>query len=126
MLLEVFLDCLLGFADVNGEKNEAFGSEFIAHFVYESGFVGTKAAPSGPEFEQNHFAFDRTVVEFFAGGRCGGKVPGGCLVFGASGETESAYKQSGGEYSTEEDGSHAHGEKIAQIGEHGLDDRDWS
>jgi len=81
MLLEILLDGLLGFADVNGEKNQPFGSEFLADFVHESRFFRAVAAPSGPELQQNHFALDGIVVEFFAGGGCGGKVRGGFLVF---------------------------------------------
>ena len=55
MLLEVFLDGFPGFADVNGEKDEALGREFFADFVHEGGFIGAEAAPGGPEFEQNDF-----------------------------------------------------------------------
>ena len=47
------------------------------------------------------------------------------FIFGPGGEAEGANKQGGGKCAAEEEGSHAHGEKIAQNGGQGLGDRDW-
>src|SRR5438034_6836252 len=59
VLFEVFLDRFLGFTDVDSEKNEPFGGEFLADLVDEGGFVRAVAAPSGPEFKQSYLALDR-------------------------------------------------------------------
>src|SRR5205807_6564110 len=126
MLLKILLDGLFGFADVNGEKDEALGREFFADFVNEGGFVGAEAAPGGPELEQGHFALDGIVGELFAGGRGGGKVRSGFLVLGTGGKAERADQQGGGKCAAEEDSSHAHGVKIAQIEGEGLrNTADW-
>lgn len=106
-------------------RNQAFGGEFFADLVHEGGFVGAKAAPGGPEFEQRHFAFDRRVGEFFAGGGCRGKARSGFLFVRGRGKAQGGEEHGDGECAAEEDGSHAHGQKIAQIGEQGLEDRDW-
>ena len=114
MLLQIFLDGFLGFADVDGEKNEALGAKFLTDFVHEGGFVSAKAAPGGPEFEESHFAFDGVVREFLACGGCGGKVRSGFFVLGAGGKTESAEEQCSGECTAEENDSNAHAGKLAQ------------
>lgn len=88
MLVEVFLDGFPGFADVNREKDEAFGRKLFADFVDEGRFVGAEAAPGGPEFEERDFAFDGFVGELLSCGGCGGKVRSGFLVLGTGGETE--------------------------------------
>ena len=82
MLLEIFFDGLPGFADVDGKEDEAFIGELKADFVDEGGFVGAEAAPSGPEFEEDDFAFDGVVSELFAGGSDGVEVRGGLFVLG--------------------------------------------
>jgi hypothetical protein len=66
MLVEIFLDGLFGFADVDGEEKESFGGEVMTDFIDEGGFVGAEAAPGGPEFEKDDFALDGGVIEFFA------------------------------------------------------------
>ena len=123
MLLEIFLDGLLGFADVNGENDQAFGGKLFADFVNEGRFVGAEAAPGGPELEQRHFALDGFVGELLAGGSGGGKVRSGFLVLGTGGETESADEQGRTKCAAEDDSSHAHGAKIAQIESEGLGER---
>jgi hypothetical protein len=75
MLVEIFLDGFLGFAHVDGEKDQSFASKLMADLVDEGGFVSAEAAPGGPEFEQDDFAFDGVIGEFFAGG--GGGVEAG-------------------------------------------------
>ena len=81
MLLEIFFDSLFGFADVDGEEDEAFIGEFVADFVDEGGFVGAEAAPSSPEFEEDDFAFDGVVGELFAGRSSSVEARGGLFVF---------------------------------------------
>ncbi len=44
MLLEIFFDGFPGFADVDGEEDEAFAGELMADLVDEGGFVGAEAA----------------------------------------------------------------------------------
>src|SRR5439155_844610 len=83
VLFEVFLDRFLGFTDVDSEKNEPFGGEFLADLVDEGGFVRAVAAPSGPEFKQSYLALDGPIGELFAGRRGGGKTRGGFLFVGA-------------------------------------------
>ncbi len=83
MLLEIFFDGFPGFADVDGEEDEAFCGELMADLVDEGGFVSAEAAPGGPEFEEDDFAFDGVVGEFFAGGGDGVEVRGRLLVLGA-------------------------------------------
>ena len=83
MLLEIFFDGFPGFADVDSEEDEAFAGELMADLVDEGGFVGAKAAPGGPEFEKDDFAFDGVVGEFFAGGGDGVEVRGRLLVLEA-------------------------------------------
>jgi len=82
MLLEIFFDGFPGFADVDGEEDEAFAGELMADLVDEGGFVGAEAAPGGPEFEKNDFAFDGVVGEFFAGGGDGVEARGRLFVLG--------------------------------------------
>jgi hypothetical protein len=77
VLFEVFLDRFLGFTDVESEKNEPFGGEFLADLVDEGGFVRAVAALSGPEFKQSYLALDGPIGELFAGRRGGGKTRGG-------------------------------------------------
>jgi len=83
MLLEIFFDGFLGFADVDGEEDEAFAGELMADLVDEGGFVGAEAAPGGPEFEKDDFAFDGFVGELFAGSGDGVEVRGRLLVLEA-------------------------------------------
>ena len=83
MLLEIFFDGFPGFADVDSEEDEALVREFVADFVDEGGFVGAEAAPGGPEFEEDDFALDGFVGEFFASGGDGVEVRGRLLVLGA-------------------------------------------
>jgi len=89
MLLEIFFDGFLGFTDIDRKKDEAFGGELLADFIEESSFVGTVAAPSGPELEENDFAFDGIVGELFAGRGSGIEARGRLFVFGASDKAES-------------------------------------
>src|SRR5690348_5766540 len=120
MLLEIFLDSLFGFADVNSEKDQALGCKLFPDFVDKGRFIGAEAAPCGPELEQRHFALDGIVGELFAGGGCGGKMRSGFFVLGAGCKTESVDQQSGAKCAAEEDNSHAHGRKITQNGDEGL------
>jgi len=83
MLLEIFLDGFPGFADVDGEKDEALDGELMADLVDEGGFVGAEATPGGPEFEEDDLAFDGVVGEFFAGGGDGVEAWGGLFVLRA-------------------------------------------
>jgi hypothetical protein len=53
----------------------------MADFVDEGGFVGAEAAPGGPKFEEDDFAFDGFVGELFAGGGDGVEARGGLFVF---------------------------------------------
>ena len=96
MLLEIFFDGFPGFADVDSEEDEAFAGEFMADLVDEGGFVSTEAAPSGPEFEEDDFAFDGVVSELFAGGSDGVEVRGGLFVLG-HGERANGHKKQDGE-----------------------------
>ncbi len=80
MLLKIFFDGFPGLADVDGKEDEAFVSELVADFVDEGGFVGAEAAPGGPEFEEDDFAFDGVVGELFAGGGGGVEARGGLFV----------------------------------------------
>ena len=57
MLFEIFFDGFLGFADVDGKKNEALRSEFLADFVDEGSFIGAVTAPGGPKFEKSNATF---------------------------------------------------------------------
>src|SRR5258708_37403579 len=108
MLLEIFFDGLFGFADVDGEEDEALAGELMADFVDEGGFVGAEAAPSGPEFEEDDFAFDGFVGEFFSGG-CGGvEAGGGLFVLGGGERAKSGNNQYAGDCSPQEDGSGRH------------------
>ena len=80
MLLEVFLDGFFGLADVDGKKDEAFVGELVADLVNEGGFFDAVAAPGGPEFEEDDFAFDGVVGELFAGGGGGVEAWSGLFV----------------------------------------------
>jgi len=88
MLLEILLDGFLGFADIDGQKEQSFAGEIMADLVDEAGFVGAVAAPSGPKFEQNNFPFDGVVGELFAAR--GGGIESGrrFLVLGRSHQAE--------------------------------------
>ena len=81
VLLEVFLDGLFRFADVNGKEDQAFIGEFVANFVDEGSFVGAEATPGSPEFEEGDFAFDGFVGEFFARRGHGVEAGRGLFVF---------------------------------------------
>src|SRR5262249_10742562 len=67
VLLEIFLNDLLGFADVDRQNNQAFVAVLFVEFVYVIGFGDAEFAPGRPEFEEDDFAFDAGIVEFFAG-----------------------------------------------------------
>ncbi len=96
MLVEIFFDGFFGFADVDGEKDEAFVGELVADLVDEGGFVGAEAAPGGPEFEEDDLAFDGFVGELFAGGSGGVEARGGLLVLGGGQGAERGEEQNGG------------------------------
>jgi len=83
MLFEIFLDGFFGFADVDGEENEALAGELVADLVDERGFIRTKTAPGGPEFKQDDLAFNGFVVEFFTGSGGGAEAGRGLFVLGA-------------------------------------------
>jgi hypothetical protein len=93
MLFEIFFDGFLGFADVDGEEDEAFVGELVADFVDEGSFVGAEAAPGGPEFEEDDFSFDGVVGELFAGGGGGVEARGGLFVLGSGKRAESRKNQ---------------------------------
>jgi hypothetical protein len=116
VLFEIFFDGFLGFADVDGKKNEALRSEFLADFVDEGSFIGAITAPGGPKLEQRHFSLDGIVCEFFTGGGHRGEARGRFPLVGAGGQAHCAGEQSGRKCAAEEDGSHRHAVKISQIG----------
>src|ERR1700733_4287478 len=66
MPFEIFLYGFLGFADVDSQNEEVFAGKFLIDFVNEGRFDGAEGAPSGPELEENHFAFDGDAGELFA------------------------------------------------------------
>ena len=105
MLLEIFLDGLFGFADVDGEEDEAFAGELVADFVDEGGFVGAEAAPGGPELEEDDFAFDGGVGEFFAGSGSGVEARGGLFVLGGGEGAKSGEQQRAGKCYSRQEGS---------------------
>src|ERR1700674_153940 len=114
MLLEIFFDGLFGLAHVDGEKNQSFAGELMADLVDEGGFVSAKAAPSGPEFEKDDFAFDGVIGEFFAGD-CGGvEARGGLFVLGGGKRAKSREDQDAGNRSPQEDGSERHGGNVTE------------
>ncbi len=114
MLLEIFFDGFLGFADIDGEKDEAFWRELLADFVDEGSFVGAVAAPGGPELEENDSAFDGVVGKFFAGGGGGVERRGRFFVLGAGDKAETGEEKGAGECAAEEEGSRSHEGKVAQ------------
>jgi hypothetical protein len=124
MLLEIFFDGFLGFADVDGEKEQAFGSKLMADLIDESSFFGAEAAPGGPELEENDFTFDGLVSEFFAGSRGGAETRGRLFVFRGSEHTDNCDEQNAEECAAEEDGSRSHGGNVAQ--DLMLEVRNWN
>jgi hypothetical protein len=119
MLLEIFLDGLLGFAHVDGEKNQSFAGKLMADFVDEGGFVGAEAAPGGPKFEENDFAFDGVVGEFFAGG-CGGVKAGrGLFVLRGGEQAARGEEKREGKCSSHNDGSQHHA-NVAQVSQRAV------
>jgi hypothetical protein len=111
VLVEIFLDGLFGFTDVDGEKDQALIGELAANFVHEGGFVGTVAAPGGPEFEEHDFALDSVVGEFFAGGGDGVEARCGFLVLGTGKCAQGREEQNAGKGCVPEDSSTLHGGK---------------
>jgi hypothetical protein len=114
VLFEIFLDGLLGFADVDGEKEQAFGGKLMADLVDEGSFLGAEAAPGGPEFEKNDFAFDGVIGEFFASSGRGVEPRGGFLIFGGGEHTHNNDEQNAEECAAEENGSRSHWGNVAQ------------
>src|SRR5882757_105551 len=112
VLLEVFLDGLFGFADVNGKEDQAFIGEFVANFVDEGSFVGAEATPGSPEFEEDDFAFDGFVGEFFARRGRGVEAGRGLFVFGGGESAKRGKEQDGEDCSPRGDGSGRHGESV--------------
>src|SRR6266576_6791603 len=84
MLLEVFFYDLFGFSDVDGEMDQTLTGKLVADLVDEDGFVGTETAPGSPELEEDDFAFDGFVVEFFASGGGGVEAGRGLFILGSS------------------------------------------
>jgi len=113
MLVEIFLDGFLGFADIDGEKDEAFGGELAADLVHEGSFIGAETAPSGPKLEENDFAFDGIVGEFFTRGGGGIEAGGRFFVFGAGDKAESGEEKGARECASQEEGSRSHGRNVA-------------
>src|SRR6266481_351590 len=105
MLVEIFLDGFLGFAHVDGEKDQSFASKLMADLVDEGGFVSAEAAPGGPEFQQNNLSFDGVVDEFFAGGRGGVEARGGLFVLGSGQQAARGEEKREGKCSSHNDGS---------------------
>ncbi len=101
MLVEIFLDGFLGFAHVDGEKDQSFASKLMADLVDEGGFVSAEAAPGGPEFQQNNLSFDGVVGEFFAGGRGGVEARGGLFVLGSGQQAARGEEKREGKCSSE-------------------------
>jgi hypothetical protein len=114
MQLEIFLDSLFGFTHVDGEEDEAFGGEIMADFVDEGGFVGAEAASGGPEFEEDDFAFDGVVGEFFAGGGDGAEAGRRLFVLGGGEDAKRGEDQCGERCSAQEDGSGHHGGNVTE------------
>ena len=74
ILFEIFFDGLFRLTDINGKNNEAFGGKVVVDLVHEGSFISAIFAPSGPELEQDDFAFDGSVGERFAVGGSRGEV----------------------------------------------------
>jgi hypothetical protein len=104
MLLEIFLDGLFGFADVDGEKDESLSGKIVTDFIDEGGFLGAEAAPSGPEFEEDDFSLDGGVIDFLAGGSGGVEARGMFFGLGNGQQGKSGEEQRGGYACAEEDG----------------------
>src|SRR5580704_2007998 len=111
VLVEILLDGPLGFTDVDGEKDQALVGELAANFVHEGGFVGTVAAPGGPEFEEHDFALNGVVGEFFTGGRDGVEARGGFLVLGTGKCAQGREEQNAGKGCVPEASSTLHAGK---------------
>ncbi len=105
MLLEIFLDGLLGLAHVDGKKDQSFIGELVAYLVDEDGLVSTEATPSGPKFEEHDLAFDGLVGESFAGSRGGIKAGRGLFVLGAGKDANRGEKQCAGKCHSQREGS---------------------
>ena len=85
MPFEIFLYGFLGLADVDSEHQEVFAAKFLIDFVNEGRFDGAEGAPGGPEFEEDHFAFDGNVRELFAVGSSGVEAGRGLFSLGGAG-----------------------------------------
>lgn len=108
MPFEIFLYGFLGFAHVDSEHQEVFAGKFVIDFVNEGRFDGAEGAPSGPELEEDHFAFDGHVRELFAVGSSGVEAGRGLFSLGSAGfgyelltvgdASDQAWQQSAGEH----------------------------
>jgi len=77
---QILLHSLIRFEDVYGEDDQIFAFVFPGDVIDELGFLFAVLAPCGPEFEEDDFAFDRLVVELFAG--CGFGAEAGSRLSG--------------------------------------------
>src|SRR6266568_2559136 len=97
MLLEIFLDCLLGFGNVNRQHNQSFVGEFFVDGLDQRLFDVTVLAPGGPKLQQDYLAFHRLVVEALPRHSFCAEARSGLVVViaaeGASGGQQSRKKQ---------------------------------
>ena len=114
MLLEIFFDGFLGFADVNGQKEQAVAGKIMTDLVHEVRFVGALTAPGGPEFQQNDFPFDGVVGEFFAAGCDGVESRCGLFVLGSGHKSDGSEEQCRSECYPQENSSGPHEENVSQ------------
>jgi len=86
----------------------------VADFVDEGGFVGAVAAPGGPEFEEDDFAFDGVVGELFAGGGDGVEARGGLFVLGSGERAKAREEQGAGKGCAQLEGSRLHERNVSK------------
>jgi len=67
MLLEIPFDGLFGFATLMARRMRPLPASSWPILSTKAASFGAEAAPGGPEFEEDDFAFDGSVGEFFAG-----------------------------------------------------------
>ena len=67
MFREVLFYRFIGFENIDCEYDQPVIGEFFCNVVNQRCFVFAVFAPTGPELEQNNFAFDRSIVELATG-----------------------------------------------------------
>src|SRR5208283_1282076 len=66
--LQISLDRLLRFANVNRQHDQPFVGELLRDLIHIRRFMVTIAAPGGPELQQHHLALDGFIGELLAAG----------------------------------------------------------